>query len=34
MTRENATGNLIIEFSVKFPETLTNEQISALKDIL
>ena len=34
MTRENATGNLIIEFSVEFPESLTNEQINALKDVL
>lgn len=34
MTRENTTGNLIIEFIVQFPETLSNEQIASLKDIL
>lgn len=34
ITRENATGNLIIEFIVQFPETLTEEQIASLKDIL
>jgi DnaJ family protein B protein 4 len=34
MTRENATGNLIIEFIVQFPENLSTEQISALKEIL
>ena len=34
MTRENTTGNLIIEFIVQFPETLSNEQITSLKDIL
>ncbi len=34
MTRENNTGNLIIKFNVIFPETLTQEQINALKDIL
>jgi len=34
MTRENATGNLIIEFIVEFPENLSTEQISALKEIL
>jgi DnaJ-class molecular chaperone len=34
MTRENATGNLIIEFILQFPETLSSEQITSLKDIL
>jgi len=34
MTRENTTGNLIIEFIVQFPEALSSEQISGLKDIL
>jgi len=34
MTRENATGNLIIEFTVEFPETLSSEQIDALKNVL
>jgi len=34
MTRDNSTGKLIIEFEVIFPETLTNEQISKLKEIL
>jgi DnaJ family protein B protein 4 len=34
MTRENATGNLIIEFIIQFPENLSTEQISALKEIL
>jgi len=34
MTRDNSTGKLIIEFEVVFPETLTTEQISKLKEIL
>jgi DnaJ-class molecular chaperone len=34
MTRENTTGNLIIEFIIQFPETLSTQQIVALKDIL
>ena len=34
MTRESITGNLIIKFSVIFPEKLTEEQISKLKEIL
>jgi DnaJ family protein B protein 4 len=32
--RENHIGNLIIEFSVIFPEKLTNEQVNALTKIL
>ena len=34
MTRENATGNLIIEFTVEFPDTLTTEQITSIKEVL
>ena len=34
MTREGIPGKLIIEFSVIFPEKLTEEQIIKLKDIL
>jgi len=34
MTREGISGKLIIEFSVIFPEKLTEEQIIKLKDIL
>ena len=34
LTRENITGNLIIEFDVEFPENLTAEQIEKLKEIL
>ena len=34
MTREGITGKLIIQFSVIFPEKLTEEQILKLKDIL
>tara|TARA_X000000368_G_scaffold403213_1_gene377947 strand:+ start:391 stop:1302 length:912 start_codon:yes stop_codon:yes gene_type:complete len=34
MSRQNNTGKLIIKFNVIFPETLTNEQIKSLKDIL
>jgi DnaJ family protein B protein 4 len=34
MTRENSTGNLIIEFEVDFPDSLTAEQISKLNEIL
>ena len=34
MIREGITGNLIIKFSVIFPEKLTEEQISKLKEIL
>ena len=34
LTREGHTGNLIIHFHVKFPETLSPEKINQLKDIL
>jgi DnaJ family protein A protein 2 len=34
LTRENVTGNLIIDFDVEFPEHLTVEQIEKLKEIL
>ena len=34
MTRENATGNLIIKFSIEFPKELNKEQIEGLKKIL
>ena len=34
MTREDVTGKLIIEFKVLFPEKLTEEQITKLKEIL
>ena len=34
MTREDVTGNLIIEFNVLFPDKLTDEQINKLKEIL
>jgi hypothetical protein len=34
MKRENATGNLLIEFNINFPEKLTNEQIQTLQDCL
>ena len=34
MTREDTTGNLIIEFNVLFPDKLTDEQIEKLKEIL
>jgi DnaJ family protein B protein 4 len=34
MTRENSTGNMIIEFEVEFPESLTAEQIEGLKNLL
>jgi DnaJ-class molecular chaperone len=34
MIRDNNRGNLWIEFNIQFPETLTEEQITALKDIL
>lgn len=32
--KENQTGNLIIEFSVQFPKSLTTQKIELLKDIL
>jgi DnaJ family protein B protein 4 len=34
LTRENHTGNLIIVFHIIFPEKLSEEKISLLKDIL
>jgi len=34
MTRDNSTGNLIIEFEVEFPESLTTEQIAGLNTVL
>ena len=34
MNRENVVGNLIVEFDVLFPESLTQEQIILLKDVL
>jgi DnaJ-class molecular chaperone len=34
MTRDNSTGNLIIEFEVEFPDSLTSEQIAGLQNIL
>lgn len=34
MTKGNSTGNMIINFDVDFPETLSEEQIAKLADIL
>jgi len=34
MTRENTTGNMIIEFEVEFPDSLTGEQIAGLNSLL
>lgn len=34
MTRDKNVGSLIIEFDVKFPDTLTPEQIEALRQVL
>ena len=34
MRRENASGNLIIEFNIIFPDKLTEEQLSSLEKIL
>jgi DnaJ family protein B protein 4 len=34
MIRENTTGNMIIEFELDFPEMLTAEQLTALREIL
>jgi DnaJ-class molecular chaperone len=34
MIRENNKGNMIIEFDVEFPESLTKEQIESLQNIL
>jgi len=34
MNRENNVGNMIIEFDVEFPDSLTSEQIEGLKNVL
>jgi DnaJ family protein A protein 2 len=34
LQRENHTGNLVIQFNIKFPDNLTEEQINKLKTIL
>ena len=34
MRREDHQGNLIIQFTVTFPETLTKEQIESIKEII
>ena len=34
MTRDSSVGNMIIEFEIAFPESLTPEQIAALNDVL
>jgi DnaJ family protein B protein 4 len=34
MSKENFTGNLIIEFDVEFPDSLTEEQVEGLRNIL
>jgi DnaJ-class molecular chaperone len=34
MIRNNVSGNMIIEFDVEFPSTLTEEQMRQLEDIL
>ena len=34
MVRNGVSGNLVIEFDVKFPETLTKEQIEAVSNVL
>tara|TARA_B100000900_G_C20515988_1_gene690086 strand:+ start:320 stop:1225 length:906 start_codon:yes stop_codon:yes gene_type:complete len=34
MKRDNKVGNMIIEFNIEFPKSLTNEQKNKLKDIL
>jgi len=34
MTRDNHTGNMIIEFEIEFPENFTGEQIAGLRSIL
>ena len=34
LTRENHTGNLLIQFQVEFPTSLTEEKVSALREIL
>jgi DnaJ-class molecular chaperone len=34
MIRDGTTGNLVVEFDVKFPDSLTSEQIESIKQIL
>jgi DnaJ-class molecular chaperone len=34
LKREGHTGNLVIQFSIKFPDSLTEEQINKLKTVL
>jgi DnaJ-class molecular chaperone len=34
MIREGSAGNMIIEFEITFPESLTPEQIAVLNDVL
>ena len=34
MIKNGQTGNLIIEMSIEFPDSLTKEQIDAIRDIL
>ena len=34
MIRQNHTGNLIINFTIEFPKTLTTDQINKIQDIL
>jgi DnaJ family protein B protein 4 len=34
MTRDNSTGNLIIEFEIEFPDSFTSEQIEGLNNVL
>jgi DnaJ family protein B protein 4 len=34
MVREGIAGNLVLDFEVKFPETLTPEQKDAISNIL
>ena len=34
MKRDDNVGNLVIEFTIVFPETLTDEQTTKIKEIL
>ena len=34
MSKDNATGNMIVELDVEFPETLTEEQTKSLRELL
>jgi len=34
MKRENATGNLIIDFNIIFPEKLTEDQRKSIENLL